>query len=957
MPSLRADIITRRTYCRELENGDFENWAEVVDRVIKHQEWLWQRAGGRVDYLELEELRSLFLSRKGLPSGRSLWLANTEVSRRRESSSFNCSALHVETTNDVVDALWLLLQGCGVGFRPVYGTLSGFTRRIPNVTHMQSVRTTPDGDANNREAWDPASKTWTLVVGDSAEAWAKSIGKLLAGKYAADTLVLDTTNIRPAGQRLAGYGWISQGDEQLVKAFNEIIAILNRRAGQLLSRIDILDIINWLGTVLSTRRSAEIALLTHGEPEWYEFATAKKDYWKDNPQRAQSNNSLVFYDRPDLAKISSLMNMIVESGGSEPGFVNGNAALNRAPWFKLFNPCVPGDTNILTSDGHVEIESVVGKSVRVWDGDQFTAVTPYSTGINPIVRVEFSDGTFLRCTPYHKFVLMDDRRLEAKDLRAGDKLAKFDMPVIHSGKDPIIDAYSQGFYAGDGNAGYSFSWLYSTKFSCMEYLKGTFSAPWHDRIRWQHGQMLDKNFVPVGATSDYCLQWLAGLLDADGTVCLNPNSSMLQLTSINLDFLRQIRLMLIRLGVQAKLSLMNEHGYRNLPNGKGGHDQYYCQQSWRLLINASDTEKLIDLGLNCHRLIIERNSPNRDARRFVVVTDVVDENTTEETFCFTNNRNGLGTFNGIVTAQCAEILLGNRSFCNLVELDIAAFKGNNNGMHRAVYLLGRANYRATLVNLDDGILQRSWHENNEYLRLCGVGITGIVRRPDLTAYDLRAIRNHAISGAYSMARELDLQLPKLVTTIKPSGTLSKIMDTTEGLHRPLGKYILNNVSFSKYDPLVAALREANYKTFDHPYSSDSVLVTLPTSYEDVAFTNVDGVEVNLEPAVQQLDRYKWVMENYVDHNASNTISYSNDEIDSIAGWLDKNWDAYVAVSFLPRNDPTKSAEDLGHPYLPQEVVTGKVYSDYVSKLKKPAIDLGGEFINVEDCATGACPVR
>lgn len=644
MPSLRADIITRRTYCRELGNGDFENWAEVVDRVIKHQEWLWQRAGGKVDYLELEELRSLFLSRKALPAGRSLWLANTEVSRRREASQFNCSFMNVETVHDVVDALWLLLQGCGVGFRPVYGTLSGFTRRIPNVTHMRSVRTTPDGDANNREVWDSASKTWTLVVGDSAEAWAKSIGKLLAGKYAADTLVLDTTNIRPAGQRLAGYGWISQGDEQLVKAFNAIIDILNKRAGQLLSRIDILDIINWLGTVLSTRRSAEIALLNYGEPEWHEFANAKRDYWKTNPQRAQSNNSLVFYDRPSKDALRNLLGIMVESGGSEPGFVNGAAALIRAPWFKGFNPC-------------------------------------------------------------------------------------------------------------------------------------------------------------------------------------------------------------------------------------------------------------------------------------------------------------------------AEILLGNRSFCNLTEIDLGSFIGDSGRLGNCAYLVGRANYRQTLVDLDDGILQRSWHENNEYLRLCGVGITGIVRRPDLTAYDLRAIRNHAISGAYSMARELDLQLPKLVTTIKPSGTLSKIMDTTEGLHRPLGKYILNNVSFSKYDPLVAALREANYKTFDHPYSSDSVLVTLPTAYEDVAFTNVDGVEVNLEPAVQQLDRYKWVMENYVDHNASNTISYSNDEVDSIAGWLDKNWDAYVAVSFLPRNDPTKSAEDLGHPYLPQEVVTGKVYSDYVSKLKKPAIDLGGEFINVEDCATGACPVR
>lgn len=644
MPSLRADIITRRTYCREREDGSYETWPEVIDRVIAHQRWLWERAGARPNEDELNELRALFISRRALPAGRTLWLGGTEVARRREASQYNCSFLNVETVHDVVDALWLLLQGCGVGFRPIYGTLSGFTRKIPNIRELRTVRTAADGMENNAEVWDPSTKTWTITVGDSAEAWAKSVGKLLAGKYPADTLILDYREIRPSGARLAGYGWLSQGDEALARAYTNITGLLNRRAGELLSRIDILDVLNWLGTVLSTRRSAEIALLNYGEPEWYDFATAKRNYWERNPQRAQSNNSLVFYDRPERATIHSLMETMVESGGSEPGFVNGASALIRAPWFKGFNPC-------------------------------------------------------------------------------------------------------------------------------------------------------------------------------------------------------------------------------------------------------------------------------------------------------------------------AEILLGNRSFCNLTELDIGAFKGDTAGMVHAARLLARANYRQTLTNLDDGILQRAWHENNEYLRLCGVGITGIVRRPDLTAYDLRTLRNHAIAGAYGMANELGLQLPKLVTTIKPSGTLSKIMDTTEGLHRPLGKYIINNVSFSKHDPLVSALRAANYRCFDHPYAGDSVLVSLPTSYEDVAFDDVDGVPVNLEPATQQLDRYKWVMENYVDHNASNTISYGRDEVPAIVDWLDKNWDSYVAVSFLPRNDPTKTAEDLGHPYLPQEVVTGKQFQDYVSKLKVPDLDLGGELINVDDCATGACPVR
>ena len=181
---------------------------------------------------------------------------------------------------------------------------------------------------------------WTIRVGDSAEAWAKSIGKLLAGKYAARKLVFDFSEIRPAGQRLKGYGWISSGDESISVAYPAIAKILNRRSGSLLNKVDLLDIINWLGTVLSSRRSAEIALCEYGSAEWHEFATAKERcYEEDFKHRQQSNNSLVFYRKPSKEEITDLFDMIVRSGGSEPGLVNGDAALKRAPWFKGLNPC------------------------------------------------------------------------------------------------------------------------------------------------------------------------------------------------------------------------------------------------------------------------------------------------------------------------------------------------------------------------------------------------------------------------------------------------------------------------------------------------------------------------------------------------------------------------------------------------------------------------------------------
>lgn len=660
IPSTRANILTRRTYNRPKndEGSVFESWEETVERVIGHQNWLWTRAKGkplsRVELNELVELKKLMMERKTLTSGRTLWLGGTDVSRKREACQFNCAFGEIQTVHDVVDSIWLLLQGCGVGFRPNVGVLNGFAKHIPEIKVIRSSRTSKGGqEQNNEQVYTDISytKVWAITVGDSAESWAKAFGKLLAGKHTCDRLIFDLTNIRPAGDRLKGYGWISSGDGALATALVAIAEILNKRAGQLLTRLDLLDVENWLGTVLSSRRSAEIALHNFGDPEWEEFASAKTDAWKGNNQRYQSNNSLVFYEKPTKLALRGLFQMMLDAGGSEPGFINGASALKRAPWFK---------------------------------------------GVNP----------------------------------------------------------------------------------------------------------------------------------------------------------------------------------------------------------------------------------------------------------------------------CAEILLGNKSFCNLVETNLAAFNGNKVDLLRAHWIVARANYRQTCVNLRDGILQDSWHELNEFLRLCGVGVTGIVRwehQHDPLAWE--SLRGAAHQGCNSMADELGTPRAKAITTIKPSGTLSKISDTSEGIHRPLGKYIFNNINFSKHDPLVALLTEANYAVMENPTDPDAVIITFPVEWDDIEFSEVvvDGVtlHVNLETAVEQLDRYKMVMDNYVDHNCSITVSYDPSEVPAIVEWLYENWDTYVGVSWLLRANPTNTAADLGYAYLPQEVVTEAVFLDYSATLKPINMDMGNShaMIQGEECTTGACPIR
>ena len=113
---------------------------------------------------------------------------------------------------------------------------------------------------------------------------------------------------------------------------------------------------------------------------------------------------------------------------NEPGILYlDEVARNNNGWYKYdidaTNPCVTGDTLILTDRGNVPIESIVGQKVNIWNGFEYSEVEPRITGYDQeIYDIEFSNGSKLSCTPYHKFVLEDSSRVEARDLKIGEYL-------------------------------------------------------------------------------------------------------------------------------------------------------------------------------------------------------------------------------------------------------------------------------------------------------------------------------------------------------------------------------------------------------------------------------------------------------------------------------------------------------------------------------------------------------
>jgi len=393
---------------------------------------------------------------------------------------------------------------------------------------------------------------------------------------------------------------------------------------------------------------------------------------------------------------------------AEPGFLMWDKIKN---WSLLsedkdfeyagVNPCVSGDTLILTDRSYIRIDSLINQKIKIWNGYEFSEVIPKVTGHNQkMKKIYFSDGSDLICTYYHKFILKNNNRVEAKDLKIGDKLIKCDFPIITEGKS-IDDkiSYTQGFYLGDGSSESNRDRLsiklYDEKRKVIDRLiyENVNYCPSFDGEFLTLPYMPDiynKEFVPE-TTYDVQsrLNWLSGYIDSDGT--LNSSDGSISISSTIKNNLIKVKRLLNTLGCNATVAQMYEEKEKLLPlnDGTDKKGKFKCQQSYRIIINATNVKKLIDLGLNTSRVELIAN-PNRDASRFIYITAIEEADECETVYCFNEPLNHSGIFNGIITAQCAEeplpaggsCLLGSFNFAeyvinpftNKAEFDFNSFK-------------------------------------------------------------------------------------------------------------------------------------------------------------------------------------------------------------------------------------------------------------------------------------------
>ncbi len=290
------------------EENRRETWEETVHRYMVNV--YSNQVGGSFDPhgILYEEIESAILDLEVLPSMRSLMTAGPALDRCHV-AGYNCSYLPVDSPRAFDEAMYILMCGTGVGF----SVEEQYVQQLPVVNeHFE--------------------KTDTIVrVADSKAGWARALRELIALLYSGQIPEIDTSAVRPAGARLKTFGGRASGPEPLENLFDFCVEVFTRAAGRRLSTLECHDIMCKIGEVVvvgGVRRSAMISL---GDLHDDRHRNAKVgNWWEQNVQRALSNNSAVYEERPSVGTFISEWKSLYDSHSGERGIFNRQASQVQA---------------------------------------------------------------------------------------------------------------------------------------------------------------------------------------------------------------------------------------------------------------------------------------------------------------------------------------------------------------------------------------------------------------------------------------------------------------------------------------------------------------------------------------------------------------------------------------------------------------------------------------------------
>lgn len=257
------------------------------------------------------------------------------------------------------------------------------------------------------------------------------------------------------------------------------------------------------------------------------------------------------------------------------------------------------------------------------------------------------------------------------------------------------------------------------------------------------------------------------------------------------------------------------------------------------------------------------------------------------------------------TNPCSEIILRPYQFCNLSEVVVRSTDtlADLKRKVRVATILGTL--QATLT--DFRYLRKVWKNNTEEEALLGVSLTGIMDHPILSGQEilndeleswLTDMRKEAVRVNKDWANRLGINASTAITAVKPSGTVSQLVDSASGIHPRFSQFYIRRVRASATDPLCTVLEAAGVPVEDDVASPNTKVFSFPMKAPDGAVT---ASEMG---AMEQLYLWKVYQDYWCEHKPSMTCYYRDHEFLQVGQWLYNNFDVVSGVSFLPLAEHT-----------------------------------------------------
>jgi len=276
------------------------------------------------------------------------------------------------------------------------------------------------------------------------------------------------------------------------------------------------------------------------------------------------------------------------------------------------------------------------------------------------------------------------------------------------------------------------------------------------------------------------------------------------------------------------------------------------------------------------------------------------------------------------TNPCSEIILRPHQFCNLTEVVVRA-EDDFDSLKRKVRLatiLGT--FQSTLT--DFKYLRKVWKQNTEEERLLGVSLTGIFDNKIMVGKgsyqvgpNLREMRQEAVMTNAKYAKQIGIPQSTAITCVKPSGTVSQLVDSASGIHPRYAEYYIRRVRGDIKDPLTQFLMDSGV-----PHEPD---VMNPDNMMVFSFPQKSPSKVTNLTAIEHLELWLAYQENWCEHKPSITVSVAEDEWMKVGAWVYDHFDEVSGISFLPKSDHT-------YRQAPYETITKDEYEALVKESPK-----------------------